>query len=87
MNQEIRSEDKGACPKRRPLVPLADVLYLDRMIGGDPVTEGMILKYIGKRWGALNLARLPASAAAAIRERPVEFVQAVKRYYAPELNL
>jgi hypothetical protein len=69
--------------KRR--VSVATVLRIERMVGGDPVTEDRILKFIAARYGARNLAQLPAYVAAEVVKRPADFVRAAKRYCQPEL--
>ncbi len=63
-----------------------DVQRLHQVLGGDPVTEGLILRFIGDRWGARNLFYLPANVAAEILRRPADFIRAAKRHYQPELS-
>jgi len=66
---------------------VAGVERLHQLVGGDPVTEDLILGYIGRRWGARNLFYLPPTVAAAVVERPVDFLRAVKEAQAPVLKL
>jgi hypothetical protein len=63
------------------------VMRIERLIGGDPVTEDQILRFIGARYGAMSLLYLPAHVAAAICRRPADFVRAAKQYCQPELGL
>ena len=44
----------------------ATVQRIERLVGGDPVTEDRILQFIGKRYGAKSLLYLPAHVAAKI---------------------
>jgi len=62
------------------------VKNLERVLGGDPVTEALVLRYIGERWGAINLFLLPASSAAEIRQNPTAFLATVREHYAPRLG-
>ena len=66
-------------------LPVATVLRIERLIGGDPVTEGEILRFIGARYGAKNLLYLPPHVAAEILKRPGDFIRAAKRWCQPEL--
>ena len=61
------------------------VKRLERVIGGDPVTEDEILRFIGSRYGAENLFYLPRLVAAEILKRPADFIRAAKRFRQPEL--
>ena len=63
-----------------------DVLRLERVLGGDPVTEEIILRFIGDRWGAKSLFYLPAKVAGEILHRPADFIRAAKHHYQPELS-
>ncbi len=58
---------------------------LNSALGGDPVTEEMILRFIGDRWGARNLFYLPAKVAAEAIRRPADLIRAAKQYCEPEL--
>jgi hypothetical protein len=64
---------------------VCDVERLHLAVGGDPVTEELILRFIGDRWGAKNLFYLPPKVAAQILLRPADFIRAAKHYYEPEL--
>ena len=63
------------------------VQRIERLVGGDPVTEGQILRFIGARYGARNLFYLPPHVAAEICKRPADFIRAAKHYCEPELGL
>ena len=65
----------------------ATVLRIERLVGGDPVTEDQILRFIGVRYGARSLAYLPSHVAAAVCKRPADFIRAAKRHCQPELAL
>jgi hypothetical protein len=60
-------------------------MRLERALGGDPVTEEQILRFIAARYGAENLFYLPPHVAAAILKRPSDFIRAAKEYSDPEL--
>jgi hypothetical protein len=65
----------------------ATVQRIERLVGGDPVTEEQILRFIGARYGAANLFYLPPNVAAEVCKRPTDFIRAAKRYSQPELVL
>jgi len=67
-------------------LPVATVLRIERLVGGDPVTEDQILRFIGARYGADNLLYLPRHVAAEICRRPADFIRAAKCYFEPELS-
>ena len=64
---------------------VATVQRIERLVGGDPVTEEQILRFIGERYGARNLLYLPPPVAAEILRRPADFVAAARRFCEPEL--
>ena len=66
-------------------LPVATIQRIERLVGGDPVTEEQILRFIGARYGAKNLFYLPTPVAAAICKRPANFIRAAKQYCQPEL--
>jgi hypothetical protein len=66
---------------------VATVRHLERVLGGDPVVEGQILRFIADRYGASSLLEIPPHVAAAILKRPADFVNAAKRHCEPELPL
>ena len=68
-------------------LPVATVLRIERLVGGDPVVEDQVLRFIAARYGAKNLLYLPRHVAAAILKRPANFITAAKRYCQPELAL
>lgn len=65
----------------------ATVQRIERLVGGDPVTEGQILRFIGARYGAKNLFYLPPHVAAEVCKRPADFIRAARQYCEPELGL
>ncbi len=65
----------------------ATVERIERLVGGDPVTEAEIVRFIAGRYGAKNLFYLPPHVAAAICKRPADFIRAAKQYCQPELAL
>ena len=69
------------------LLTVATVQRIERLVGGDPVTERQILRSIGARYGARSLFELPSQVAAQICRRPGDFIRAAKRYCEPELGL
>ena len=72
--------------KQNTRVSADTVRRMERLVGGDPVTEEQILRFIGARYGAKNLFSLPPHVAAAVCKRPADFLAAAKRYCEPELN-
>ena len=64
---------------------MATVQRIERLVGGDPVVEDLIMKFIEARYGARNLLQLPAHVAAEVCKRPADFVRAAKRFTQPEL--
>ena len=66
-------------------LPVATVLHLDRVLGGDPVTEDLVVRYIEARWGAKSLFYVPRDKAAVILKGPADFIRGVKRRSQPEL--
>ncbi len=67
-------------------LPVATVLRLERVLGGDPVTEDQVLRFIAARYGAKNLFYLPPQVAAAVFKRPGDFLSAARRHCQPELS-
>ena len=68
-------------------LPVATVLRIERLVGGDAVVEDQILRFIAARYGAKNLLYLPRHVAAAILKRPADFIRAAKQHCQPELGL
>ena len=66
-------------------LPVATVQRIERLVGGDPVTEDQILRFIASRYGARNLFYLPPHVAAEVCKRPADFIRAAKRFCEPEL--
>ena len=59
-------------------IGVSTVVHLERVLGGDPMTEEMVLRFIGVRWGAKNLFYLPPKVAAEAARRPADFIRAAK---------
>ncbi len=66
-------------------LPVATAARIERLVGGDPVTEERVLRFIADRDGARNLFYLPTRVAAQVMKRPADFIRAAKRYCEPEL--
>ena len=62
------------------------VELLHRMLAGDGLSEGMILRFIGDQWGARSLFYLPRKVAIEALRRPADFIRAAKNHCEPELN-
>jgi hypothetical protein len=62
-----------------------EVERLHQELGGDPMTEEMVLRFIGARWDARNLFHLPAKVAAEALRRPADFLRAAKQHCEPDL--
>ena len=69
----MRVECKNAGTER---LPIEMVLRLERFVGGDPVTEEQILRFIGARYGARSRIYLPPQVAEAVLKRPADFIRA-----------
>jgi hypothetical protein len=67
-------------------LPAVTVQRIERLVGGDPVTEEQILRFIGARYRAKNLFYLPPHVAAQVCKRPTDFIRAAKNYCEPELK-
>ena len=70
----------------RGRLPVASVLAIERLVGGDPVTERHVLRFIGFQFTAKNLLYVPLDAARQIELRPGDFLRAARRHCEPELN-
>jgi hypothetical protein len=68
-------------------LPAGTVQRLERLVGGDPVTEELILRFVAARYGAKSLAHLPRQVATEVLKRPADFIRAAKRFSQPELGL
>ncbi len=64
---------------------VAEVERLHALLGGDPRTEEMIIRFIGDRYGAPSLFEVPWAVAAQIQRRPADFIRAAKLHCEPEL--
>ena len=64
---------------------VGDVERLHLALGGDPLTEAMVLRFIVDRYGASNLFFLPPKVAEAALRRPADFLRAAKQHCEPEL--
>jgi hypothetical protein len=59
---------------------------LQRVLGGDPVTETMIVRFIADRYGARSLCFLAPKVAEEILRRPSDFIRAAKQHCEPQLS-
>ncbi|HLP76822.1 MAG TPA: hypothetical protein VK327_07875, partial [Candidatus Paceibacterota bacterium] len=66
-------------------LPVQVVEHLHRQLGGDAHVEGMVLQFIGDKYGAATLFQLPTNVASEILKRPADFLRAVKEHCEPEL--
>ena len=66
-------------------LPIEVVRRLEQALGGDPVTETMIVRFIGFRYGAKSLFYLPPKVAAEALRRPADLIRAAKAHCEPEL--
>lgn len=64
---------------------VATVQHLERVLGGDPVTETMVIRFIWHHWGAPSLCELPPKVAAEALRRPADFIRAAKQHCEPDL--
>ena len=62
-----------------------DVERLHRVLGGDPVTEDIVLRFIAARYRARNLLFLPGHVASEMLKRPEDFLRAARSHFQPEL--
>ena len=62
-----------------------DVEHLERVLGGDPHTEEMIVRFIAAKWGARDLFGLPPKVAVEALQRPADRIRAAKQHCEPEL--
>jgi hypothetical protein len=65
------------------MTPLPTVEALHRALGGDPLTEAAILRFIADRYQARTLAHLPPRVAEQALSRPKDFLRAAKQHAAP----
>ena len=68
-------------------LPVGTVQRIERLVGGDPVTEEQILRFIRARYRARSLFYLPPQVVAEVCKRPADFIRAAKEYCEPELQL
>ena len=67
-------------------LPVGTVKRIERLVGGDPVTEEQILRFIRARYRARSLFYLPPYVVAEVCKRPADFIRAAKQYCEPELQ-
>lgn len=68
-------------------LPLAQVVQLGRLLGGDAKQEELVLRFVAAQYGAKSLLYLPAEVAAEICRRPADFIRAARRHREPELGI
>jgi hypothetical protein len=66
---------------------VAEVKRLHALLGGDALTEAMIIQFIGDRYGAPSLFELPWAVAAQVLRRHGDFIRAAKQHCQPELAI
>ena len=86
--QPLPSDGRGASPtpegeEKRLAVQTVELLH--RVLAGDGLSEGMILRFIGDQWGATSLFYLPRKVAIEALRRPADFLRAAKNHCEPEL--
>ena len=79
MDQELSNPATGR-------LSVQTVERLHRLLGGDVRVEGMILRFIADKYGAVTLLHLPPNVAKEILKRPADFIQAAKNHCEPELK-
>lgn len=79
MKDEVSNPETGR-------LTVQTVERLHRLLGGDARVEGMILRFIGDKYGAATLLHLPPHVAKEILKRPADFILAAKNYCEPELK-
>ena len=65
---------------------VGEVERLHQLLGGDPRTEEMVLRFIADKYRARNLFYLPRPVAKQVFVRPGDFLRAVKQHCEPELG-
>ncbi len=75
----------NAEPRTEGRLPTETVARIERLVGGDPVTEGQVLRFIEAKYGARSLFFLPAHVAAQVCRRPADFIRAAQRFCEPDL--
>lgn len=63
-----------------PILTVAEVERLHGLIGGDPMTEEMVLRFIADKFAARSLVYLPTKVAAEALRRPADFIRAAKQH-------
>ena len=79
---------RGNAPTVNPVtgrLRVCDVQRIHDAVGGDPVTEEMVLRFIGDRYDARNFLHISPKVAGEILKRPVEFIRAAKKHCELEL--
>ncbi len=67
------------------MLSAATVERLERLLGGDVVTEEAVLEFILTKYGARHLGCLSADVAGEILRQPEEFKRKARRFRDPEL--
>jgi len=71
---------------KRELLGVETVERLQRVVGGDRITEEQILRFIAARYACRSLVFLPPLVAAEVLKRPGDFIRAAKEFCEPELS-
>jgi hypothetical protein len=77
--------DRNVCPTRERL-PVQTVERLHRLLGGEPFSEGIVLRFIRERWGARSLIYLPPAEAARALANPTGFLSEAKAHCEMEVG-
>lgn len=64
---------------------VADVERVRRLIGSNPESNAMVLRFVAHQYGVKSLDDLPTKVIQAICKRPAAFARAVKQYCESEL--
>lgn len=81
----MRSNDAPSIDPVTGRLRVCDVQRIHDAVGGDPVTEEMIVRYIADKFGAKSLFYVSPRVAAEILRRPVDFIRAAKKHCEPQL--
>ena len=81
----MRSNDAPSIDPVTGRLRVCDVQRIHDAVGGDPVTEEMIVRYIAEKFGAKNFFYVSPRVAAEILRRPLDFIRAAKKHCEPQL--
>ena len=81
----MRANDAPSIDPVTGRLRVCDVQRIHDAVGGDPVTEEMIVRYIAEKFGARNFFYVSPKVATEILRRPVDFIRAAKKHCEPQL--